>query len=368
MKPFDLEAALAGAPVVTRTGLQVTDIRWRYDIPADHAYPIAATVNHPGHTDTCRFTKTGRFWDTIRDDSFDLFMAEPISEIPFDLNRALAGDAVITRSGLTVRNIILDSSSGPDDAYPICVEIEALEGHYSFMRNGAYLEVVPTHRLDLFMKNKAPAIKTPTRYPFNLEAALNGAKVITRHECPVISIYRDDTNPPAHPVTVVYRGADGITHRYTATQAGRFWARERPLDHPLDLFMTNPPVSVPTPKHKPFNLEAALAGAPVKTKMGELASQITYFPNVLNYHPVRAVVDGWITPYSKSGQYLESGLSDNDLVMAPVKKEGWVRVERANATTPDRYVGARIFGTKEEAQECDPEYPPVAAARIEWEE
>ena len=73
MKPFNLEEALAGAPVVTKKGDLVTGIV-KFNLKNDSPYPVAGI--HYNHV--CLWSKEGIFnvsTDTQHD--MDLFMAEP---------------------------------------------------------------------------------------------------------------------------------------------------------------------------------------------------------------------------------------------------------------------------------------------------
>lgn len=70
MKPFDLKAALAGAPVVTRDGRKVTNVT---QFPVGEQ-PVAAVVEGSDEIDT--FTEEGVFNPFVRvSTSKDLFMA-----------------------------------------------------------------------------------------------------------------------------------------------------------------------------------------------------------------------------------------------------------------------------------------------------
>lgn len=72
LRPFDLEAAKAGAPVVTRDGRPVrilcTDCK-------DNNYPIVALINNSGEESVCTFTASGKCLGTgIVDHCYDLFI------------------------------------------------------------------------------------------------------------------------------------------------------------------------------------------------------------------------------------------------------------------------------------------------------
>lgn len=73
LKPFDLQAALSGAAVVTRTGLAVLGVEIINE-DANALYPIQAYVE--GQVDPIKFAGDGRFHyypkNTIND--LDLFM------------------------------------------------------------------------------------------------------------------------------------------------------------------------------------------------------------------------------------------------------------------------------------------------------
>jgi hypothetical protein len=69
MKPFDLEKALAGAPVVTRAGVYVTDVYLPES--SDDGYCVTATVD--GETES--FTEHG-IYNVDRESDLDLFMAD----------------------------------------------------------------------------------------------------------------------------------------------------------------------------------------------------------------------------------------------------------------------------------------------------
>lgn len=69
MKPFDLEKALAGEPVVTRDGRPVTQVT-KFDAPND-PNPVIAVIDG----DTQSFTLTGAYYSQSREHQYDLFMA-----------------------------------------------------------------------------------------------------------------------------------------------------------------------------------------------------------------------------------------------------------------------------------------------------
>lgn len=123
---------------------------------------------------------------------------------------------------------------------------------------------------------------------------------------------------------------------------------------------------------KEFDLEKAKAGYPVCTRGGYKARIICFDAKVLDY-PVIALVDGnkyeEICTYAESGEYNidRERNSDMDLMMAPVKKEGWINIYDKNFVLGR--TGATIYATREEAlkvSENDANY--IATTKIEWEE
>lgn len=91
---------------------------------------------------------------------------------------------------------------------------------------------------------------------------------------------------------------------------------------------------------KPFDLEAALAGAPVVTRDGIPVTQLTQF-DINDGEPLRGVRRGRVLSFQKDGRYTSSGDSNDDLFMAPVKRVVWVNL----------YEGAHAFhyATEKEA-------------------
>ena len=119
---------------------------------------------------------------------------------------------------------------------------------------------------------------------------------------------------------------------------------------------------------KPFNLEEAKQGKPVCTRDGRKA-RIICFDRDWDMHIVALVSD----PLGESVHYyLSNGKvdfykqNDEDLMMLPEKKEGWVNVYKKEQ---NRYVKG-IFPSREIAlnsiSEKSREY--IATIKITWEE
>ena len=131
---------------------------------------------------------------------------------------------------------------------------------------------------------------------------------------------------------------------------------------------------------KPFDLEKALAGAPVVTRIGKEVTQVVFF-NASTTFPVRAVIDGTIYSYTTAGALwarASSGGNDLDLFMAPVKKVAYINVYRPNHDSTDStdrtqglgvVLGTKIHATKEAANANASGAPPrIALATLEYEE
>ena len=117
---------------------------------------------------------------------------------------------------------------------------------------------------------------------------------------------------------------------------------------------------------KPFDLEAAKVGKPVCTRDGRKARIICF--DAKGYRPIVALIEvdceDDCTPedvflFTDKGYYNCSSIaSDYDLMMLPVKKEGWVNVYKHFA-----------YRTKEEAQSnINPDNELIDTIKIEWEE
>ena len=121
-----------------------------------------------------------------------------------------------------------------------------------------------------------------------------------------------------------------------------------------------------------FDLEKAKAGAEVCTRSGKKARIICF--DAKGLYPIIALIDDsadyeQIRKYTTKGEYNadRDRESDLDLVMAPVKKGGWINIY-VDSFRPGRTCST-IFATKEEAESNavkDEDY--ITTTRIEWEE
>lgn len=137
---------------------------------------------------------------------------------------------------------------------------------------------------------------------------------------------------------------------------------------------------------KPFDLEAAKAGKPVCTRDGRKARIISFnYKGDSNAYPIlalistinsRGVPSEIIAKYTEDGRYAKYNNVENneDLMMLPEKKEGWVNIynrNRPRTSSENCYImtGVSVFETKEGAIsyiDKDKEY--IDTAKIEWEE
>lgn len=114
---------------------------------------------------------------------------------------------------------------------------------------------------------------------------------------------------------------------------------------------------------KPFDLEAALAGAKVVTRDGRKASEIVVFRTADTQYPVSTVIHGTIYSHSIDGLYFGRANSDLDLFIAPKTHYGWLNIYRNDKTQSC----GMLHMSREEADDNECENR-VACIRIEWEE
>jgi hypothetical protein len=118
---------------------------------------------------------------------------------------------------------------------------------------------------------------------------------------------------------------------------------------------------------KPFDLEQALAGAPVCTRDGRTVTQLTQFAVISDYS-LLGVIEGefyrWMRDGSYGGysSYVESG---RDLFMAPIIRTGWIARYRY-PREEGYYASIRIYDSKEEVEHAEPR--AIEYHEIPWEE
>ena len=125
---------------------------------------------------------------------------------------------------------------------------------------------------------------------------------------------------------------------------------------------------------KPFNLEEAKAGAPVCTRDGWPVRIVCYDMKGHKNSPILALVESpvgveSVASYRLNGHYSLDSIMDIDLMMASVKREGWVNLYtyHCGATATDQ---CTLYKSEKEArsQILKDNGVYVATVKIEWEE
>ena len=116
---------------------------------------------------------------------------------------------------------------------------------------------------------------------------------------------------------------------------------------------------------KPFDLEAALAGAPVITRDGRPVTQLHKFDATTPLCLV-GVVGGEVYSWGKEGIFFAKSSGSFDLFMAPVKREGWINLYKI-IVLPYEVRAGSVYRTKQEADE-GATVDRIACVRVEWEE
>ena len=119
---------------------------------------------------------------------------------------------------------------------------------------------------------------------------------------------------------------------------------------------------------KPFDIQKAREGKPVCTRDGRKARIICFDREHLGYDGVVFSIVALVNegPYSESvysytqdGLYVQGACHNNDLMMLPEKKEGWIIVPK-NATIYDS-----LEDVKKKSFDSDND---LGICKIEWEE
>lgn len=121
-------------------------------------------------------------------------------------------------------------------------------------------------------------------------------------------------------------------------------------------------------KLKPFDLEAAKAGAKVITRDGRPV-RILCFDRKDNQCPIVGLVsreygEGLVS-FAEDGRYIPDAVSSSDLFMAPEKHEGYVLVIRCKDGV---VLGDYVYETYEDAEKSISNPDDGIVAKIEWEE
>ncbi len=119
---------------------------------------------------------------------------------------------------------------------------------------------------------------------------------------------------------------------------------------------------------KPFDLEAAKQGKSVCTRDGRKARIICFNADPKGRKHIIALVTTvpnemeCVFPYFMNGRFYENRDSEDDLMMLPEKKEGWVNVYKGGL------LDTKVYNTRQEAFEKASQQDYVATVEIEWEE
>ena len=125
---------------------------------------------------------------------------------------------------------------------------------------------------------------------------------------------------------------------------------------------------------KPFNLEQAKAGAPVCTRDGQPVRIVCYDLKGPKNYPILALIESPVgeeatVSYALNGRYSLYSETGIDLMMASVKREGWVNLYTypGGATATDQ---CALYQSEKEARShvLKGNGVYVATVKIEWEE
>lgn len=128
------------------------------------------------------------------------------------------------------------------------------------------------------------------------------------------------------------------------------------------------------PRMKPFNLEQAKAGAPVCTRDGQPVRIVCYDLKGHKNYPILTLVESPVgvestVSYALNGHHSLDSETGIDLMMASVKREGWVNLYalHSDVTTTDQYA---LYPSEKEArsQVRKGNGVYVTTVKIEWED
>lgn len=119
-------------------------------------------------------------------------------------------------------------------------------------------------------------------------------------------------------------------------------------------------------KTKPFDLEAAKAGAPLVTRDGRKARFIGHVPKARKLHRVVVILENEdaVTSYGEHGGYNEGGEHPSDLVIQVQTKTVYVNLYKASSDSPQDWTE---YSTKEKAENGAAAYAYAVAVPVEIE-
>ena len=120
---------------------------------------------------------------------------------------------------------------------------------------------------------------------------------------------------------------------------------------------------------KPFDLKAAKAGKPVCTRDGRKARIICF--DRKDNTPIIALIEcvnhaEILQCVHNDGKCFHYDTSNNDLMMLPEKKEGWINIYRSEKG--EYWYGQLLFSTKKDAIDAHDHAQYVTTVKVEWEE
>lgn len=121
---------------------------------------------------------------------------------------------------------------------------------------------------------------------------------------------------------------------------------------------------------KPFNLEAALAGAQIVTRGGQKVNQLHQFTNV-DFCLVGQIENkNYLDSWTVTGTSMKNcGNHRDDLFMAPVKKTGWIAINpKPYGNSGCKYVSEFIYPTREACVANSFQIAGWIIQEISWEE
>ena len=128
---------------------------------------------------------------------------------------------------------------------------------------------------------------------------------------------------------------------------------------------------------KNFDLEKAKAKEPICTRTGRPARLLDWnIKNDIGYTLVSAIMDenGFesVELHTADGKAFRGTESENDLFMAPVKREGWVNLWKRAGDNRPTFGSEKAYLSFEEAKQSahtdNPNLIFMGTAKIEWKE
>ena len=171
----------------------------------------------------------------------------------------------------------------------------------------------------------------------------------------------------ANPETLTQDPTDILRVGYYYKDKNGLISYEPPIE-PEEL--TADPLPTPEKPMKPFDLEKAKAGAPVVQRCGRHA-RIVDFALKNEAYPLAVIYTDdmgreHLTEFSIEGKYYgDQSDTYRDLMMAPVKREGWVNLYPPTMSNGVLARATSVYATKGQA-EVNASPTRITCVRIEW--